>query len=199
MENPIHRVKGIFPAQLLDCPKHGHHPDHLTSNIYSIFETLTADNLEYTDQSNLAQQHALYQHQQCIRRNAAAKEVYTYPATSVTSNNALLVAVWQCGLHSWQVKHHVPNDTALHLLCLQVDGHSKYSIPEKLNPLIENILESGMNTMGPMEHKQGGPHLLLSKLQETHQTSCSTLCYQAKIQQISQSTVPINTMDHNGH
>jgi hypothetical protein len=139
------------------CPGYGHHPKHLeqslTNNIYIIIETMTApDNLEYTDQSNLAQQQALYQHQKCIRRNPAAYAASSNTLMAAALNNVASIAGRSSTMDPVIKKQHT---TALHLICLQVDGRSKYSIPEKLNlPLIENILhKSGMNAMGPMELK----------------------------------------------
>jgi hypothetical protein len=125
----------------------------LTNNIYIIIETMTApDNLEYTDQSNLAQQQALYQHQKCIRRNPAAYAASSNTLMAAALNNVASIAGRSSTMDPVIKKQHT---TALHLICLQVDGRSKYSIPEKLNlPLIENILhKSGMNAMGPMELK----------------------------------------------
>ena len=42
-------------------------------------------------------------------------------------------------------QHH----NAHHLLCLQKDKFGKYSIPDKLNPIIVTILKTGMKVTGP--------------------------------------------------
>ena len=155
----LHRVHGLTPAQFGEHVP-GSDADKtkwimaLTDDIFSVIETMTIDDLEYSDQYNLAQASALFQHQTFITRNEAAKAAYkTSPKMSgqLDFTDALNnFSNMGGGSNTPDPIMKQQHRTALHLLCLQKDESGKYSIPAQFNPGIETILKSGMKATGPM-------------------------------------------------
>jgi hypothetical protein len=116
---------------------------------------MTLEDKEYADQYNAAQQAALFQHESFVPLNAAEKEAYTTttPSPNGTNNFAEAlknVATMVGGQHSLDPLIKQQHLLALSLLCLQRDEDREYSIPEKVNPTVNNILKYSMKATGSM-------------------------------------------------
>jgi hypothetical protein len=156
----IHHVLGLTPAQLVEYISGSTHDKTkwasvLTNNIFSVIEVMTLEDEEYADQYNAAQQAALFQHESFVSLNAAAKEAYTTTTHSPNGTNDFAealnnVATMAGGQPSPDPLIKQQHLLALRLLCLQRDEDGEYSIPEKVNPTVNNILEYGMKATGPM-------------------------------------------------
>jgi hypothetical protein len=125
----------------------------LTNDVYSAIEAMTINDLDYSNQYNLAQASALFQHQTFITINAAAKETFKPPPRSVGQReftDAINNVANMEGANRPGPIMKQQHGMALRLLCLIKDAFEDYSIPKKLNPSIKTILKSGMKANGPM-------------------------------------------------
>jgi hypothetical protein len=88
----IHQVQGLTSVQFVDhTPRHRPRKTRwasvLTNDIFSVIEAMTLDDTDYVGQHNTAQQAALFQHENFVLMNAAAKEADTVaPSPKGTSN-----------------------------------------------------------------------------------------------------------------
>jgi hypothetical protein len=155
----------------------------LTDNIFSvIIKAMTLDDLDYSDQHNAAQQAALFQHEQLITMNTAAKEAYTtitplsHRMSNFTGalNNVANMASSQGSPDPMLKQQH---QLVLPLLCLQKYDHGELSIPDKLNTQVELILKSGMKLTGPMLLKRALARFIANITQKVRQPTRHSLCH----------------------
>jgi hypothetical protein len=156
----LHRVQGLTAALFIEyVPGNAHEKNKwasvLTNDIYSVLEAMTLEDADYADQHNAAQQAALFQHENFVTLNAAAKEAYTVAPPQQRPSNEFAealnnVASMAGGQHRPDPMMKQQHLLALRLLCLQKDEQGEYSIPEKLNPVVDFILKSGMKATGAM-------------------------------------------------
>ena len=156
----LHRIHGLTAAQFVEyVPGSAREKDKwatvLTNDIYSVLEAMTLEDADYADQHNAAQQAALFQHENFVTLNAAAKEAYTVAPPQHRSsefadalNNVASMAGGQHRPDPMLKQQHL---LALRLLCLQKDEQGEYSIPKKRNPAVDFILKSGMKAPGAMK------------------------------------------------